>query len=197
MSFCGNCGNELGTNAKFCQSCGASVTTGGKKVKSGEDFSAQPVFEPIVIFMRYIIIGIFFAIWLGFFLGTFGAIAADKLGILPFYGFIFPGLAGFFFILIGIYISVKNNYRKTFYEFFDDRLTYYDGFWSRSKKELRYNSITEIGYTEGFFQRKYNLGTIVLSTPATDKKAGMQLRDLRDIETVYTKFKEKYNAAVG
>ena len=196
MSFCSNCGNELSAHAMFCHVCGASVSSEVKKVKKGEDFSAQPVFVPIVVFMRFLPLGLFFGIWLGGFLGIFGAIWAQKMSIPPRWGFIVPGLTGFSFGFFGFYFSTKNNYKKTVYEFLDDRLIYYDGFWNRSKKELMYRSIREIGYKEGIFQRKYNLGTIVVSTPATDKKAGLYLKDIQDVEAVYAKFREKYNACV-
>lgn len=196
MNFCGNCGSELGGTAKFCHSCGASVSPEVRKV-SAEGFFVKPVFEPVVIFMRLLPLGLCFGIWLGGFLGTFGTIAADKLGMPPFYGFIFSCIAGFFIPVVGIYISMRNNYKKTTYEFLYHRLTYYEGFWSRSKKELRYISITEIGYNEGIFQRKFKLGTIVISTPATDKKAGLYLKDIRDVELVYAKFKERYDATFG
>jgi hypothetical protein len=197
MSFCINCGAELGTNAMFCHVCGASVSSEVKKVKKGEDYSTQPVFVPIVVFMRFLPLGLFFGIWLGGFLGIFGAIWAQKMSIPPLWGFIVPGIIGFSFGFFGFYFSTKNNYKKTVYEFLDDRLIYYDGFWSRSKKELLYRSIREIGYNESIFQRKYNLGTIVVSTPATDKKAGLYLKDIQDVEAVYAKFREKYNACVG
>lgn len=196
MNFCSNCGNELGAHAMFCHACGASVTSGVKKVKKGEDYSTQPVFVPMVIFMRFLLIGLFFSIWAGGFLSPFGTIAAHKMGLPIFYGFIFTGLIGFIVVITGFYFSIRNNYRKTVYEFLDDRLIYYDGFWSRSKKELMYRSIREIGYNESIFQRKYNLGTIVVSTPATDKKAGLYLNDIQDVEAVYAKFREKYNACV-
>ncbi len=197
MSFCINCGNELSAHAMFCSVCGASVSQEVKKVKKGEDYSTQPVFVPIVVFMRFLPLGLFFGIWLGGFLGTFGAILAQKAGILPFWGFIVPGFIGFSFGFFGFYFSTKNNYKKTVYEFLDDRLIYYDGFWSRSKKELMYSSIREIGYNESIFQRKYNLGTIVVSTPANEKRAGLHLMDIRDVETTYTKFRERYNERVG
>lgn len=177
----------------FCHSCGASVTPGVKKVKKGEDFSARPVFVPIVVFMSFLPLGLFFGIWLGGFLGTFGSIAAHKMGMPPLWGFLVPGLIGFLIGFLGFYFSTRNNYRKTVYEFSDDRLIYFDGFWNRSKKELMYRSIREIGYNESIFQRKYNLGNIVVSTPATDKKAGLCLRDIRNVASVYAKFRERYN----
>ena len=180
----------------FCSVCGASVSQEVKKVKKGEDYSTQPVFVPIVVFMRFLPLGLFFGIWLGGFLGTFGAIWAQKISIPPLWGFIVPGIIGFSFGFFGFYFSTKNNYKKTVYTFLDDRLIYYDGFWSRSKKELLYRSIREIGYNESIFQRKYNLGTIVVSTPATDKKSGLYLKDIQDVEAVYAKFREKYNDCV-
>ena len=122
----------------------------------------------------------------------------DPLNLLPSgSSFIFCSLAALILVPSIIYYQAKKNYEKTTYEFLPDRLVYYDGFWNRTKKELKYKSITEIGYNEGILQRNFNLGDLVLSTPATNKKAGLRLTDIENVEDVYNRFKKNYDLIVG
>jgi uncharacterized membrane protein YdbT with pleckstrin-like domain len=80
------------------------------------------------------------------------------------------------------------NYTKTTYEFLPDRLVYYEGFWNRSKKEVIYKEIKEIGYRQGILQGNSN-GNLILSTAATHQYAGITLMDIENINEVYQKFK--------
>ncbi len=92
---------------------------------------------------------------------------------------------------------VRKNYAKTTYSFMPDRLVYYDGFFNRAKKEIKYSAILEIGYTEGIFQRMYDLGSINLSTSATaasnKQHAGIVLLDVEKTEEHFLKFKKLYD----
>ena len=164
MKYCTHCGSENQLSAQFCSSCGQAFQN------EVESFTIRPVFKSGLFFLRYLI----WIIFLGYFpLWVLGSMFVEFLELfdlseltfnllLLVFGLVFYG------VLTGVlHWMTKRNYEKTTYSFLPDRLVYYDGFFNREKKEVRYEMLREIGYTEGIFQRMYGLGSINLSTSAT------------------------------
>ena len=119
----------------------------------------------------------------------FGAKALD-LGLPSWFTFVFFGCLAFFGIPILAYVAKKRTYAKTQYRFYRDRLEYTEGFWTVENKTTKYKSIIEVNFRKGIIQRKYNLGTIYLATPATGmqqgtRMSGIKIRDIEEPEKIY------------
>lgn len=187
MKFCSRCGNEIDLGAKFCSSCGQKLIENipETNVEKGESFIIQPVFNPIVVIGRYFP----FIFMASFLIGNFFAFISQEPFTGPDFGTIVKvGLVVFIILSVILCIITIGNYEKTSYEFLQDRLVYYEGFWNRSKKEIKYKEIKEIGYKQGVLQGDQN-GNLVLSTAATHQEAGITLIDIENIKEVYQKFK--------
>jgi len=187
MKFCSRCGNEIDLGAKFCSSCGQKLIENipETNVEMDESFIIQPVFNPVVVIGRYFLF-IFIA---SFQIGGFFALMSIEPFEGPDFGIIVKvGLVVFIILSVILCIITIVNYEKTTYEFLQDRLVYYEGFWNRSKKEIRYKEIKEIGYKQGVLQGDQN-GNLVLSTAATHQQAGITLIDIENIKEVYQRFK--------
>ena len=92
---------------------------------------------------------------------------------LPFwFTFVFFGLLFLFGIPLIGYFAKKKTYQKTEYRFYQDKLEYFEGFFSIHEKSITYKNITEAQLRKGIIQRGYNLGTIILATPATGVYGG-------------------------
>ena len=57
-----------------------------------------------------------------------------------------------------------------------------------------YKNITEVNLRKGIIQKKYGLGTMILSTPATNSNAkarsGISVRDIENPDEAYRQIKE-------
>ena len=76
------------------------------------------------------------------------------------------------------------------YKFYRTRLEYAEGFWTVENKTVKYDKITETAMRRGIIQKKYGLGTVFLTTPATGFQQGramssIRIRDIKDPEKVY------------
>jgi len=195
--FCSKCGKEMADDAKFCASCGASVFgTQASRVEepdTGEPLLVlRPRFIGWVTALSVLPLQFFMTVWgVGFF-GVFGMIAVKGLGLPlpPWFPFVFFGCLFFFGIPFLVYNAKKRTYAKTEYRFYRDRLEYAEGFWTAENKTIRFNNVTETALRRGVIQKKYGLGTIFLSTPATgfqDGKAysGIRICDIENPEKVY------------
>lgn len=157
----------------------------------------RPVFIPSVAVLSVLPLQIFFTIWGAGFFGGFSLFAVEWLGLnLPEGStFIFWGLAFFFGIPFLVYFGQKRTYEKTVYKFYRDKLVYMEGFLASEEKTIKYDKITESSLREGIFQKKYNLGTVRLATPATSvgsgrSSSGIRIQDIEHPEKVYKKVKE-------
>ncbi len=108
--------------------------------------------------------------------------------------FVFFGALFFFAIPIIACTSRKKTYVKTEYRFYNTRLDYYEGFFTTEEKTIDYRNITEVNLVRGVIQKKYGLGTIVLSTPATGfvsgrARSGIRIQDIPHAEQVYQQVK--------
>jgi membrane protein YdbS with pleckstrin-like domain len=200
--YCKNCGAKLDNSAKFCSACGTPVssgTTGFGKISSDKPLLVlKPVFIPLVTVLSILPVQIFFTIWGAGFFGGFGmfAVQALKLPLPPWFTFVFFGCLFFFGIPIVTYLAAKNTYAKTEYRFYNDKLDYYEGFFTVEEKTINYKNITETNLMKGIFQKKYGLGTIFLSTPATGfqsssrARSGIRVSNIENPDDVYSKVKD-------
>ncbi len=62
------------------------------------------------------------------------------------------------------YVVATKEFEKTEYRFFKDRIEYYDWFLVKRKKTILIANITDVSETQGVIEKKFGLGTIMLST---------------------------------
>jgi|SaaInlStandDraft_1057018.scaffolds.fasta_scaffold127615_2 membrane protein YdbS with pleckstrin-like domain len=195
--FCKQCGTEVEDDAKFCSNCGFSFTP-KKKVNSKKVlFSAKPVFIPWVTALSVLPLQLFFTVWAGGFFGGFSLFGIKALGLdIPlWFPFVFFACLAFFGIPFLTYYAKKKTYAKTEYKFYSDRLEYAEGFWTAENKSIKYKNITEANFRKGVIQKKYGLGTIILSTPAAGfqhgrARSGIAILDIENTEDIYNKIKD-------
>ena len=107
----------------------------------------------------------------------------------------FFGALAFFGIPILVYFVKKKTYAKTKYLLYPDRLEYAEGFWTAENKTIKFKNITEANMRTGVIQKKYGLGSILLSTPATGiqqgtAKSGIRILDVENTKKIYDKILE-------
>lgn len=200
--FCKECGNQIEEDAKFCKECGARTSSENQFKQRVFDtkrplITAKPVFIPWVTIISILPIQLFMTVWAGGFFGGFGMLGATAIGlnIPPWSTFVFFGTLAFFGIPFLTYYAKKKTYAKTKYSFYTDRLEYAEGFWAAENKTIKYKNITEANMRKGIIQKKYGLGTIILSTPATGTqqgraRSGIKISDIENVEEVYKKILE-------
>jgi membrane protein YdbS with pleckstrin-like domain len=67
-----------------------------------------------------------------------------------------------------VYAATRLNYARTEYRIFPDRLEYEQGFFVVRKKVIMFRDVLEVTLQQSVTQRMYGLGTINLSTQASD-----------------------------
>ena len=200
--FCKECGTKIDDGAKFCSNCGTSTSPIEAEKKSTYDsglplITARPVFIPWVAVASVIPIQIFMTIWVGGFFGGFSMFGIEALGLdLPaWFPFVFFAALAFFGIPFLTYYSKKRTYEKTEYRFYTDRLEFAEGFWAVENKTVKFKNVTEANLRKGVIQKKYGLGTIILSTPATGfqqgrARSGIRIADIENPDSIYNKILE-------
>jgi uncharacterized membrane protein YdbT with pleckstrin-like domain len=172
-------------------------------------FSVQPVFIGWITLLVQLPIQLFLTFWAGGFLGgvstSFGLF--ERGSQVP---FIFFGALAFFGVPMVAYWGKKLNYSRTEYRFFADHLEFEEGFFSISKKVIRFRDVKEVTLHKGLFQRIYSLGTIYLATLATGSTpgfrpfmglgfgnvsaSGVSVRDVRDPDQVFERIRRTIDA---
>lgn len=159
-------------------------------------FVLIPRFIPLVTILSILPLQLFFTVWGGGFFGGFGmfAVQALELDLPKWFTFVFFAMVFFLGIPILTYFASTRTYAKTEFRFFPDKLEYYEGFFAIEEKTIPYKNITEVNLRRGILQRKYGLGTIVLSTPATGfasgrARSGIRIYDIENPELNYQKIK--------
>lgn len=199
--FCIKCGNQLEDTASFCSKCGTATS---KNNNGDVDIdldtpvvTARPVFIPWVTIASVLPIQLFMTVWAGGFFGVFGMFGLAALGLNPppWFTFVFFGALAFFGIPFITYYAGKKTYAQTEYKFYPDRLEYSEGFWTAENKTIKYKNVTETNLRKGIIQKKYGLGTIILSTPATGiqegrAQSGIRISDIENTEEIYNKVQE-------
>lgn len=206
--YCPKCGSKVNEGANFCSICGASIqqvqvdTTSSPVYSYKGNNSATPLlvlkprFIPVVTILTVLPLQIFFTLWGGGFFGGFGMFAIQALDLnlpnwLPFVAF-----ASLFFFAIPIltFTFSSKTYDRTEFRFYPDKLDYYEGFFTVEEKTISYRNVTEVNLRRNIFQRKYGLGTIILSTPATGyvrgrARSGILIFDIENPEKHYAEIK--------
>jgi membrane protein YdbS with pleckstrin-like domain len=211
--FCTECGVEINAGINFCPQCGAGVGSDNVQtatavmeppaaapVDNNEPvLVTRPVFIPWVAVAGILPLQIFMTIWGAGFFGGFGMFAVQALGLnLPsWFTFVFFGALFFFGLPVLIYFAGKRTCAETEYRFYPDRLEYAEGFWTAEQKSIKYRDIKEVHLRRGVVQRKYDLGTIQLSTASASimqssnrSFSGILVHDIPNAQEVYQKIKE-------
>lgn len=131
---------------------------------------AEVVLRPKLVFWLVLLpslpMAAFFSIWTtGFFGGILYMIIGGIFHIVIPTPIIIIGPILLFLLItfLFVFLSYKGA-AKTEYRFLEDRIEYYEGFLSVSKKIVYYNKITDIDMSKGVFEKRYNLGSIRVST---------------------------------
>jgi uncharacterized membrane protein YdbT with pleckstrin-like domain len=107
--------------------------------------------------------------------------------------------AAMFIAFIVFLISAKFfSYRRTSYHFLDDMVIYKEGFLTLERKEVHYDKILEVIFRQNILQKLNGLGTIVLSTAASQgqsvsmfstagSRSGVVIADVEQPEEQYEK----------
>lgn len=127
-------------------------------------FLERPVFIGWITLLVQLPFQLFFTLWAGLFFGGMTKSVLAFGGPAP---FIIFGATAFCGIPVVSYLGKKLNYDKTNYTFYDDRLEFEEGFFSRNKKVIKYRDVLEVSLRRGILQRTCGLGTIYLATLAT------------------------------
>jgi membrane protein YdbS with pleckstrin-like domain len=186
-------------DSNFCPGCGSAAGEAAPTTIQESHvpvLSLKPVFIPWAILLAILPVHIFMTIWGGGFFGGFSLFAVQALGLdLPTGStFVFFGAVFFFGLPIVAYTAQKKTYAKTEYRFYQTKLDYIEGFFTSEEKSIDYKNITEVNLVRGIIQKKYGLGTIILSTPATGfargrARSGIRVQDIPNAERVYHEVK--------
>lgn len=86
----------------------------------------------------------------------------------------------------------KKNYEVTSYKLFADRIEFEEGFINHKSTTVKLEDIKEIHYSQNFFQRLANLGSVKLITAANSvsRNSGIILADIQNSNYIYRKIKE-------
>lgn len=210
--YCLQCGGMLFEQARFCHQCGTSIelaTPQGALQNENDDIPAyvpnsprhtqkplmvlKPRMITWVILSRYIPMQINLTIIGALLFGMIVLLYHVFTGSLehPLRPFVF--FACFFFLVVPltVYMGYRKTRSNTYYEFYHDRLEYYDGFWSVHHKILYYKHITELTLRRNLLQRLYGVGTIHFAIPRMGPKYGGLF--LSDIENPVQQFEKIEN----
>jgi membrane protein YdbS with pleckstrin-like domain len=93
----------------------------------------------------------------------------------------------------------KRNYAMTFYEFDEEKIIYFDGFFNPTRKEIFYKRILEVDFKQGFLQKQFGLGTIVLvtnSASSNQQDSGINVPDIANPAETYDAVKKLIYARI-
>jgi membrane protein YdbS with pleckstrin-like domain len=169
----------------------------------------RPVFVGWATLIGVLPIQLFLTVWAGGFCGGFSMLGLQGLAKLfnlklPVGStFIFWGALAFFGVPLLAYWSKRKKYANAEYRFYRDRLEYISSTLSREEKTIDYRSVLEVDLKIGPVQKGYNLGTIVLSTPASigmqnnTRTGGIRVADIPDPQTAYERVRQLVREAQG
>jgi membrane protein YdbS with pleckstrin-like domain len=143
-----------------------------------------PVYNPALIFWRTFLALFFMVIPL--------ALATTPIMLATNFSYFYSIIAsvGALWIIATLILMhlIKRNYAQTYYELEEDKIIYFDGFFSLTRKEILYKRIMEVNLSQGFLQKKYGLGNIILVTSSASSNqasAGITIRDIENSEQAY------------
>jgi membrane protein YdbS with pleckstrin-like domain len=173
-------------------------------------FSLKPVFIGWLTIISLVPLQLFFTFWAGLFFGALASFFFRNI-LTPFVPATICAGVAFFGIPLTFLMVKKLNYERTEYRFFDDRLEFEEGFFSRNKKVIMLRDVREVSLRKGLLQRQCSLGSIYLATPATGalsssnafatvgfgsvSSSGIIVRDIRDPDQAYARISELIETA--
>ena len=203
--YCINCGQEMQNEVNFCPDCGTETGRLDPPQMTESNVPVlviKPVFVPWAVILSIAPVHVFLTIWGGGFFGGFSMFAVGALGLdlASWFTFVFFGARFFVGVPVIAYNAQKKTYAKTEYTFYQTKLDYFEGFFTTEEKTIDYKNVTEVNLVRGIIQKKYGLGTIVLSTPATGMaggraRSGIRIQDIPDADRVYQQVKGLINRA--
>ncbi len=190
--FCEKCGTQIPEDAAFCPNCGASTSgeinpeiTKKEKIEDNEiQLKVKPTFKwGVALYPFFITLIIILIVMLPIAFVSFTTGIGVLVAMLVFA--VFMGLI----YLIQALINKKQIENYT-YDFYKTKVIYKDSFINLAEKEVKYKNIREITMRQTFFQRLFNLGTIILFTNAeTGFGNGIFINNVENVKDVYNQIK--------
>ncbi|MCX7678242.1 MAG: PH domain-containing protein [Spirochaetes bacterium] len=176
---CANCAAPISDDAKYCSNCGYMLESFGTP-----QLIVKPLFSPLSVLISVIPVQIFFTLWgtVVFGIVSFFLIDYFELTINPWIVAIIIG--AIFFILTPAIATflILQRYSRTEYRFYRDHLECEEGLFSTQHKIINLDNIIEVNLQQSFWDRLFNLGTIVLSTAAKGEKTGSLRSGIRIVD---------------
>jgi uncharacterized membrane protein YdbT with pleckstrin-like domain len=125
------------------------------------------VIQPVIVPAQFLVWGPIVAGFLAFFPGVFTFVISNILAMQfsPTFG---PGLVAFglaFAVILGLIgLTMFSGPRLTSYAIYPDRIEFAEGLWSRRRRTVLLDKITDVQLSEGVLQRTAGAGTIMLVT---------------------------------
>lgn len=194
--FCKNCGNKLEEDALFCTNCGARINENTESKERILDNDIQLKVKPTykigyMIFAEITILAAIICIIAPLILMVI-MIEINSVGDGT--SSVISLQCGLILLIILYFIWLvfrKAQYDNYSYDFYNTKVIYKDGFFNKTEKEIRYKHIREVVMRESFFQRFFNLGTIILYTNAeTGYGNGIYIQNIENVNDTYKKIKE-------
>lgn len=86
-------------------------------------------------------------------------------------------------------IFVYFSYKKMYFDFYNDKIEYYDGFLNKNKKTLSYQRITDIVHNKNIIDRFFNVSRIYIQT-AGSSIPEISILFVKNGESIVVKLKE-------
>lgn len=194
---CLQCGVQLLPQANFCSACGTAVnssTPAKSQPVAAYKSSNKPLIEIQPVMVTWLILMRYFPMQLNLTLSGgigFGALVMGYhlwQGTLthPYRPFIFFACVFFILTPLIVYTAYCKTFRATRYQFYNDRLEYYEGFWNVQHKVIYYKHVTEISLYRNIIQRLYHIGSIHLTVPGMGARGrGITIPDIKNSEALY------------
>lgn len=195
--YCLQCGAVLPERAHFCSQCGTAVLSEPAN-STLSSVTQHDKHEPLLIvkprlvtwvmLARYIPLQINLTIIGALFFGSLVFLYHAMSGTPQhfFRPFIFFGSFFFLSVPLLIYIAYRKTINATYYQFYTDRLEYYDGFWTIQHKILYYKHITDMSLRRNLLQRLYGIGTLHFSVPSMGPKyRGLFVPDIEHSTVIF------------
>ena len=189
---CRHCGFVFREDGRYCPECGTErLATLNKPFQPL--LLIQPKMVTWVILVRYIPVQLNLTLMGGLIFGLM--IVAYHLfsGTLvhPLRPFIFFGTVFFIMVPLFIYIAYRKTLAGTRYEFYTDRIEYYEGLWTVQHKTVYYKQIAGLDLSRNLIQRFYQVGTIRIDVPSFGSKfRGLFIADIPHSQEMYDKINQ-------
>lgn len=142
----------------------------------------KPVYNQKIALMLQLFIQIFLTIWCTAMIGSIIAGIINTESLIPHF---LVAVLVFFSIPYMLCKWQKNNYAKTEYRIYQDKLEYEGGYFTINRKEIFLDKVKEITLRKGILQKKHGLGSIHVATDVTGGNSGLDINDIENSEKIY------------